>query len=88
MSWMMMENRRVLKGKRSFVRHAIGNLKGGIMTKDNDLEQRFRLKPITKDERMQQLRVLKPETKERLRRMKKKGLFPHQSSSKRKQSST
>ena len=57
------------------------------MTKD-DLDERFRLKPITKDERMQQLRVLKPETKERLRRMKKKGLFPQQSSSKRKQSST
>ena len=57
------------------------------MTKD-DLEERFRLKPITKDERMRQLRVLKPETKERLRRMKKKGLFPQQSSSKRGQSST
>ena len=57
------------------------------MTKD-DLDERFRLKPITKDERMQQLRVLKPETKERLRRMKKKGLFSQQSSSKRKQSST
>ena len=57
------------------------------MTKD-DLEERFRLKPITKDERMQQLRVLKPETKERLKQMKKKGLIPHQSSSKRKQSST
>ena len=57
------------------------------MTKD-DYEERFRLKPITKDERMQQLRVLKPETKERLRRMKKKGLFPQQSSSKRGQSST
>ena len=57
------------------------------MTKD-DYEERFRLKPITKDERMQQLRVLKPETKERLRRMKKKGLVPHQSSSKRGQSST
>ena len=57
------------------------------MTKD-DLEDRFRLKPITKDERMQQLRVLKPETKERLRKMKKEGLIPHQSSSKRKQSST
>ena len=56
--------------------------------KKDDLEERFRLKPITKDERMQQLRVLKPETKERLRRMKKKGLIPHQSSSKRKQSST
>tara|TARA_X000001316_G_C901335_1_gene19462 strand:- start:162 stop:374 length:213 start_codon:yes stop_codon:yes gene_type:complete len=70
------------------VRHAIGNLKGGIMTKDNDLEQRFRLKPISKDERMQQLRVLRPETLERLRRMKKKGLIPHQSSSKRRKSST
>ena len=57
------------------------------MTKD-DYEKIFALKPITKDERMRQLRVLKPETKERLRRMKKKGLFPHQSSSKRKQSST
>ena len=57
------------------------------MTKDG-LEERFRLKPITKDERMQQLRVLKPETKERLRMMKKKGLIPQQSSSKRKQSST
>ena len=57
------------------------------MTKD-DLEDRFRLKPITKDERMRQLRVLKPETKERLRRMKKKGLFPHQSSSKRSKTST
>ena len=57
------------------------------MTKD-DLDERFRLKPITKDERMQQLRVLKPETKERLKQMKKKGLIPHQSSSKRKQSST
>ena len=57
------------------------------MTKD-DLEERFRLKPITKDERMQQLRVLKPETKERLRRMKKKGLFPQQSSSKRSKTST
>ena len=57
------------------------------MTKD-DLEDRFRLKPISKDERMRQLRVLKPETKERLRRMKKKGLFPQQSSSKRGQSST
>ena len=57
------------------------------MTKD-DLEERFRLKPITKDERMQQLRVLKPETKERLRRMKKKGLFPQQSSSKRGKTST
>ena len=57
------------------------------MTKD-DYDKRFALKPITKDERMQQLRVLKPETKERLRRMKKKGLFPQQSSSKRKQSST
>ena len=57
------------------------------MTKD-DLEERFRLKPITKDERMRQLRVLKPETKERLRRMKKKGLFPHQSSSKRSKTST
>ena len=57
------------------------------MTKD-DLEDRFRLKPITKDERMQQLRVLKPETKERLRRMKKKGLFPQQSSSKRGKTST
>ncbi len=58
------------------------------MTKDNDLEQRFRLKPISKDERMQQLRVLRPETLERLRRMKKKGLIPHQSSSKRRKSST
>ena len=57
------------------------------MTKD-DLEERFRLKPITKDERMQQLRVLKPETKERLKQMKKKGLFPHQSSSKRSKTST
>ena len=57
------------------------------MTKD-DYEKIFALKPITKDERMQQLRVLKPETKERLRRMKKKGLFTQQSSSKRKQSST
>ena len=57
------------------------------MTKD-DYEKIFALKPITKDERIRQLRVLKPETKERLRRMKKKGLFPHQSSSKRKQSST
>tara|TARA_R100001015_G_C4507613_1_gene80257 strand:- start:287 stop:460 length:174 start_codon:yes stop_codon:yes gene_type:complete len=57
------------------------------MTKD-DYEKIFALKPITKDERMRQLRVLKPETKERLRRMKKKGLFPQQSSSKRKQSST
>ena len=57
------------------------------MTKD-DLEDRFRLKPISKDERMQQLRVLKPETLERLRKMKKEGLIPHQSSSKRKQSST
>ena len=57
------------------------------MTKD-DLDERFRLKPITKDERMQQLRVLKPETKERLKQMKKKGLIPQQSSSKRKQSST
>ena len=57
------------------------------MTKD-DYEKIFALKPITKDERMQQLRVLKPETKERLRRMIKKGLFPQQSSSKRKQSST
>ena len=57
------------------------------MTKD-DYEKIFALKPITKDERMQQLRVLKPETKERLRRMKKKGLIPHKSSSKRKQSST
>ncbi len=57
------------------------------MTKD-DYDKIFALKPITKDERMQQLRVLKPETKERLRRMKKKGLFAHQSSSKRKQSST
>ena len=58
------------------------------MTKDNDLEQRFRLKPISKDERMQQLRVLKPETLERLRRMKKKGLIPRQSSLKRRKSST
>ena len=58
------------------------------MTKDNDLEQRFRLKPITKDERMRQIRVLRPETLERLKQMKKKGLFPHQSSSKRRQSST
>jgi hypothetical protein len=57
------------------------------MTKDN-LKDRFRLKPISKDERMQQLRVLKPETLERLRKMKKEGLIPHQSSSKRKQSST
>jgi hypothetical protein len=57
------------------------------MTKD-DYEKIFALKPITKDERMRQLRVLKPETKERLRRMKKKGLFPQQSSSKRGQSST
>ena len=57
------------------------------MTKD-EYEKIFALKPITKDERMQQLRVLKPETKERLRRMKKKGLFPHQSSSKRRKSST
>ena len=57
------------------------------MTKD-DLDERFRLKPITKDERMQQLRVLKPETKERLKQMKKKGLFPHQSSSKRSKTST
>ena len=57
------------------------------MTKD-DYDKIFALKPIAKDERMQQLRVLKPETKERLRRMKKKGLIPHQSSSKRKQSST
>ena len=57
------------------------------MTKD-DLEDRFRLKPISKDERMQQLRVLKPETLERLRKMKKKGLIPRQSSSKRRQSTT
>ena len=57
------------------------------MTKD-DYEKIFALKPITKDERMRQLRVLKPETKERLRRMKKKGLFPQQSSSKRGRSST
>ena len=57
------------------------------MTKD-DYEKIFALKPITKDERMRQLRVLKPETKERLRRMKKKGLIPQQSSSKRGQSST
>ena len=58
------------------------------MTKDNDLEQRFRLKPISKDERMQQLRVLKPETLERLKQMKKKGLIPRQSSSKRRKTST
>jgi hypothetical protein len=57
------------------------------MTKD-DYEKIFALKPITKDERMQQLRVLKPETKERLRRMKEKGLFPQQSSSKRSKTST
>ena len=57
------------------------------MTKD-DYEKIFALKPITKDERMRQLRVLKPETKERLRRMKKKGLFPQQSSSKRSKTST
>ena len=57
------------------------------MTKD-DLEDRFRLKPISKDERMQQLRVLKPETLERLRKMKKEGLIPHQSSSKRRKTST
>lgn len=57
------------------------------MTKD-DLEDRFRLKPISKDERMQQLRVLKPETLERIKQMKKKGLIPHQSSSKRRKSST
>ena len=57
------------------------------MTKD-DYEKIFALKPIAKDERMQQVRVLKPETLERLRRMKKKGLFPQQSSSKRGQSST
>ena len=57
------------------------------MTKD-DYEKIFALKPITKDERMRQLRVLKPETKERLRRMKKKGLFPQQSSSKRGKTST
>ena len=56
--------------------------------KKDDLEDRFRLKPISKDERMQQLRVLKPETKERLKQMKKKGLFPQQSSSKRRKSST
>ena len=57
------------------------------MTKD-DYEKIFALKPIAKDERMQQVRVLKPETLERLRKMKKKGLFPQQSSSKRGQSST
>ena len=57
------------------------------MTKD-DYEKIFALKPITKDERMQQLRVLKPETLERLRKMKKQGLIPHQSSSKRRKTST
>ena len=57
------------------------------MTKD-DYEKIFALKPIAKDERMQQLRVLKPETLERLRKMKKEGLIPHQSSSKRRKSST
>lgn len=57
------------------------------MTKD-DLEDRFRLKPISKDERMQQLRVLKPETLERLRKMKKEGLIPRQSTTKRRQSTT
>jgi len=57
------------------------------VTKD-DYDKIFALKPITKDERMQQLRVLKPETKERLRRMKKKGLIPRQSTTKRRQSTT
>ena len=57
------------------------------MTKD-DYEKIFALKPITKDERMRQLRVLKPETKEKLRRMKKKGLIPRQSTTKRRQSTT
>ena len=57
------------------------------MTKD-DYDKIFALKPITKDERMRQLRVLRPETLERLKQMKKKGLFPHQSSSKRRQSTT
>lgn len=57
------------------------------MIKD-DYEKIFALKPITKDERMQQLRVLKPETKEKLRRMKKKGLIPRQSTTKRRQSTT
>jgi len=57
------------------------------MTKD-DYDKIFALKPITKDERMQQLRVLKPETWEKLRRMKKKGLIPRKSTTKRRQSTT
>ena len=57
------------------------------MTKD-DYDKIFALKPITKDERMQQLRVLKPETKEKLRKMKKTGLSPRQSTTKRRQSTT
>jgi len=57
------------------------------MTKD-DYEKIFALKPIAKDERMQQIRVLKPETWEKLRRMKKKGLIPRQSTTKRRQSTT
>ena len=57
------------------------------MTKD-DYEKIFALKPIAKDERMQQIRVLKPETLERLKQMKKKGLIPRQSSSKRRKTST
>jgi hypothetical protein len=57
------------------------------VTKD-DYDKIFALKPITKDERMQQLRVLKPETKEKLRKMKKIGLIPRQSTTKRRQSTT
>ena len=57
------------------------------MIKD-DYDKIFALKPITKDERMQQLRVLKPETREKLRKMKKKGLIPRQSTTKRRQSTT
>ena len=57
------------------------------MNKD-DYDKIFALKPITKDERMQQLRVLKPETKEKLRKMKKIGLIPRQSTTKRRQSTT
>ena len=57
------------------------------MTKD-DYDKIFALKPITKDERMQQLRVLKPETKEKLRKMKKKGLIPRQSTLNQRKSTT
>ena len=58
------------------------------MSKNDDYEKIFALKPIPKDERMRQVRWFKPEVKKRMNKLVKEGILPRKSSVKRGQSST